>query len=216
MIYSNLPHFFSTTQSGSRPRSGWCCLLPSLSRTGLSIFHYTSCLVVVWGPAFFAPIGLCGANIFYCIISCFPFKILSIFPLRCTNVNLCIPIDSSRNIFWTLSVILPAERLSGTSYYCSHHLLHPTGPPSWRPAPTSLFFLHLSEETKREKPMRPRHNPKKQNRDREEMKIKVFRGRKQLYPLLGLFNIRIRLRLNLHFLCSVLIFSAWSPLEWDE
>lgn len=44
---------------------------------------------------------------------------------------------------------VPAQRFSGAAYYCSHHLLHPTGPPSWRPAPASLLLLHLSEETDR-------------------------------------------------------------------
>lgn len=53
---------------------------------------------------------------------------------------------------------VPAKWLSGATYYCSHHLLHPTGPPSWRPTPTSLLLLHLSKETKWEKDMSYRHN----------------------------------------------------------
>lgn len=46
---------------------------------------------------------------------------------------------------------VPAKWLSGATYYRSHHLLHPAGPPSWRPAPTSLLLLHLSKGTKRER-----------------------------------------------------------------
>lgn len=82
----------------------------------------------------------------------------------------------------TLAHSVPAERLPGASYYRSHHLLHPTGPPSWRPAPTSLLLLHLSKATKTEKDMSHRHNPDKQNRGRQERsrgkKMRGFGGRK--------------------------------------
>lgn len=62
---------------------------------------------------------------------------------------------------------VPAKRLSGASYYCSHHLLHPAGSPGRRPAPTSLLLLHLSKESKKEKSIRG-HDPNQLNTKRKE------------------------------------------------
>lgn len=59
----------------------------------------------------------------------------------------------------SVSPSIPAKRLSGATYYGPHHLLHPAGPPSWRPAPTSLLLLHLSDDIKGVKGMVYRHDP---------------------------------------------------------
>lgn len=183
LIYT--PPTFVLQESGSRPRNGWCCFLHSLSQTLLFsfFFYYTSCFSchcrsALCGLGIFCYNWLCGANILYCILSCFPIKIYSTFSHRCkhwTNLTGSIfhpnflvletfPELYRGSLPWALSLLhsVPAKRLSGTSYYCSHHLLHPTGPPSWRPAPTSLLLLHLSKETKIEKDMSYRHD---QNRE---------------------------------------------------
>lgn len=169
--YTTYPTLSPPTGSGSRPRSGQCCFLHFLSQTWLFrffSFHYISCFIC------YRCRGLCVGQHFLLLraVWCqhrilqtqlfFPNNIYSIFSLKTPwpaevthggSVFMCDNRNNSPASCWAhcFEEVVPAKWLSGATYYRSHHLLHPAGPPSWRPAPTSLLLLHLSKGTKRER-----------------------------------------------------------------
>lgn len=194
----HIPHCPPHTGSGSRPRSGRFCFLHFLPQTWLfrffffslyKLFYLLSMQRFVRGQHFLL---LRAVWCQHCLLQTqlfFPTTYYSAFSLktpwtaevtRSVSVFVCDNRNNSAATCGTHCVEedVPAKWLSGATYYCSHHLLHPTGPPSWWPAPTSLLLLHLSKGTKTERAIWVRDMIQTGNTKRELKGI--FGGRKEV------------------------------------